>query len=91
MIDFWADWCSPCHALNPILKDLSHEMSDIIKIVKVNVDEQELISKRFNIESMPTMVLCADGSEVGRIVGVKDKDSIINEIMNAKKSLSESD
>ena len=91
MIDFWADWCSPCHALNPILKDLSHEMSDIIKIVKVNVDEQELISKRFNIESMPTMVLCANGNEVNRIVGVKDKDSIINEIMNARKSLSESD
>ena len=88
MIDFWADWCSPCHALNPILKDLSHEMSDIIKIVKVNVDEQESISEKFSVESMPTMVLCANGNEVSRIVGVKDKDSIINEIMNVKKSLS---
>ena len=91
MIDFWADWCSPCHALNPILKDLSHEMSDIIKIVKVNVDEQQSISEKFNVESMPTMVFCADGNEVSRIVGVKDKDSIINEIMNVKKSLSGKD
>ena len=85
MIDFWADWCGPCHSLNPILLDLSHEMCDDITIVKVNVDEQESIAKKFGVESMPTMVFYAGKrGEVNRIVGVKDKDYLIKEINSAK-------
>ena len=80
MIDFWADWCSPCHALNPILVDLSHEMSDKIKIVKVNVDEQEAISKKFNISSMPTMVFVNHNTEIKRISGVQRKEFLEKEI-----------
>jgi len=80
MIDFWADWCGPCHALNPILMDLSHEMSDKIKIVKVNVDDHEKISKKFNVESMPTLILFKNGKELNRIVGVKDKESLVETI-----------
>ena len=90
MIDFWADWCGPCHALNPILKDLSHEMSDKIKIVKVNVDDQKEIAEKFKIESMPTMVLYhkdfpRDNGELERIVGAKDKAFIIQRIEIAHK------
>ena len=90
MIDFWADWCGPCHALNPILKDLSHEMSDKIKIVKVNVDDQKEIAEKFKIESMPTMVLYhkdfpRDNGELERIVGAKDKAFITQRIEIAHK------
>ena len=90
MIDFWADWCGPCHALNPILKDLSHEMSDKIKIDKVNVDDQKEIAEKFKIESMPTMVLYHkdfphDNGELERIVGAKDKAFIIQRIEIAHK------
>ena len=94
MIDFWADWCGPCHTLNPILTDLSHEMSDKIKIVKVNVDEQRELSKKFKIESMPTMVLYhkdfktnhmeTDGV-LERIIGVKDKEFLKQRIEFAHK------
>ena len=85
IIDFWADWCGPCHSLNPILLDLSHEMCDDITIVKVNVDEQESITKKFGVESMPTMVFYAgERGEINRIVGVKDKDYLIKEINSAK-------
>ena len=90
MIDFWADWCGPCHALNPILKDISHEMSDKIKIVKVNVDDQKEIAEKFKIESMPTMVLyhkdfVRDNGELERIVGVKTKQYIVQKIEFAHK------
>ena len=90
MIDFWADWCGPCHALNPILKDISHEMSDKIKIVKVNVDDQKEIAEKFKIESMPTMVLyhkefAGNNGELERIVGVKTKQHIVQRIEFAHK------
>ena len=90
MIDFWADWCGPCHALNPLLKDISHEMSDKIKIVKVNVDDQKEIAEKFKIESMPTMVLYhkdfpRDNGELERIVGVKDKEFLKQRIELAHK------
>ena len=90
MIDFWADWCGPCHALNPLLKDISHEMSDKIKIVKVNVDDQKEIAEKFKIESMPTMVLYHkdfphDNGELERIVGVKDKEFLKQRIEFAHK------
>ena len=85
MIDFWADWCGPCHSLSPVLVDLSHEMSKEVRIVKVNVDEQESIAKKFGVESMPTMVFYAgERGEVSRVVGVKDKDFLIKEINDAK-------
>ena len=78
--DFWAKWCSPCHALSPILTDISHEMSDKVKIVKINVDEQEELSEKFKVESMPTLILFKNGQELNRIVGVKDKESIVEAI-----------
>ena len=78
--DFWAKWCSPCHALSPILTDISHEMSDKVKIVKINVDEQEELSEQFKVESMPTLILFKNGQELNRIVGVKDKESIVEAI-----------
>jgi thioredoxin 1 len=80
LADFWADWCGPCHALSPILSDISYEMSDKIKIVKINVDKQDELSSRFNVESMPTMILFKNGQEFTRIVGVKDKEYIIETI-----------
>ena len=80
MVDFWADWCSPCHALNPILLDISHEMSDRVKVVKINVDEQKELATKFKIESMPTLLLFKNGQELNRIVGVKDKEFIAETI-----------
>ena len=90
MIDFWADWCGPCHALNPLLKDISYEMKDKIKIIKVNVDDQKEIAKKFKIASMPTMVLYHqnfphDNGELERIVGVKDKEFLKQRIEFAHK------
>ena len=87
MIDFWADWCGPCHVLNPILKDISYEMKDKIKIIKVNVDDQKEIAKKFKIASMPTMVLYHqnfphDNGELERIVGVKDKEFLKQRIIH---------
>ena len=78
--DFWAEWCSPCHALNPILTDISHEMSDKVKVVKINVDEQEELSEQFKVESMPTLIMFKNGQELNRIVGVKDKESLVEAI-----------
>ena len=90
MIDFWADWCGPCHALSPVLLDISHEKEDMVKVVKVNVDEQEEIAKKYGIESMPTVLFVnkvyqRDGGVIERHVGAKDKKFFVDRIEVAHK------
>ena len=90
LVDFWADWCGRCHALSPVLLDISHEKEDMVKVVKVNVDEQEEIAKKYGIESMPTVLFVnkvyqRDGGVIERHVGAKDKKFFVDRIEVAHK------
>lgn len=78
LVDFWAEWCGPCRALAPKLEEVATEMTDKVKIVKVNVDENEETPRRYGIRGIPAMILFKGGSEVGQLVGNHPKDAIVD-------------
>ena len=81
LIDFYADWCGPCKMLSPIVEDIAKSKSDI-KVVKVNVDECQDISVKYQIMSIPTLVVIENGQEITRSVGVISKEEILNLLGN---------
>lgn len=70
LVDFWASWCGPCRMLAPVVEKLSEEHPEI-RVVKVNVDEAQQLAQRFQVMSIPTLVLFKEGQAVARSVGVK--------------------
>lgn len=69
LVDFWATWCGPCRAIAPVLEDLSQELGDRVKIVKLDVDENPQTAGSFNIRSIPTMIVFKDGKPVDTKIG----------------------
>ena len=61
LVDFWAEWCGPCHAVSPVLERIVEERNGNLKLVKVNIDEEQELAMRFGIQSIPTMILFKDG------------------------------
>lgn len=80
VVDFWASWCGPCKMLAPILEELDGELAGSAKICKVNVDEQPALAARFGIMSIPTMIFFKQGEESGKMVGVRSKEDIAEEL-----------
>lgn len=77
IVDFYADWCSPCKMLGPILESIAEERKDI-KIVKVNVDENSKLANEFRAYSIPLLVFFEDGKEVNRVAGLRSKEFILD-------------
>lgn len=77
LVDFYADWCGPCKMLSPIVDEVAKENDDI-KVVKVNVDESQNTAIKYQIMSIPTLVVIKNGNEVNRSVGLIDKQEIVN-------------
>lgn len=82
LIDFWADWCGPCKMMSPVVDAVAQEMPDI-KVCKVNVDEEPDLARRFNIMSIPTLVVIKDGKIADMSVGLTDKSALMQMIKNA--------
>ena len=80
LVDFWAEWCPPCHAIAPALEELSAELDGKVTIAKLNVDENPDIAQRFNVMSIPTLLLFHEGDVQKRIVGAKGKGALIEEL-----------
>lgn len=80
LIDFYADWCGPCKMLAPILKEVKKELGESIKIIKIDVDKNELLAAKYQVRGVPTMMLFANGEQKWRQSGVLQKDDIINVI-----------
>ena len=76
LVDFWASWCGPCRELGPIVDALGEELTDV-KVVKINVDEERELAKKYKIFSIPTLLVIKDGQPVNKSVGVKSREEIL--------------
>jgi thioredoxin 1 len=83
LVDFYADWCGPCKMLAPILKQVKEELGDGVKIIKIDVDKNELLATKYQVRGVPTMLLFKNNKQVWRQSGVVQKRDIIN-IINSK-------
>lgn len=80
LVDFWAEWCGPCRMVAPILDEIAEEKKDAIRIVKLNVDDNIETARRFEVLSIPTMILFKDGDAKVRIVGAKPKSALLSDL-----------
>jgi thioredoxin 1 len=76
IVDFWAEWCGPCHAVSPVLDKIAEERSGELKLVKVNIDEEQGLAERYGIASIPTIVLFKDGEPAAAAIGAQPKGAI---------------
>lgn len=79
IIDFYADWCGPCKMMSPIIDSIAEENKEL-KVGKVNVDEAQELAIKYNIMSIPTIIIFKNGNEYKKIVGVTSKENILKEI-----------
>jgi len=80
LVDFWAEWCGPCRMVGPVLEQIANEHAGALRVVKVNVDDSPDVARRFEILSIPTLLLFKDGVPKRRMVGAKPKNQIVEEL-----------
>jgi thioredoxin 1 len=80
VVDFWAEWCTPCKMIAPILTEIADEHGDKVKIAKVNVDENPSLAQDFSVMSIPTLIVFQDGEPARRLVGAKGKPQLLEEL-----------
>jgi thioredoxin 1 len=76
IVDFWAEWCGPCHAVAPVLDRIVDERNGDLKLVKVNIDEQPELAQRFGVQSIPMMILFKEGSPAAAAIGAQPKPAL---------------
>ena len=76
IVDFWAEWCGPCHAVAPVLEKIAEERGDEIKLVKVNIDEEQGLSVKYGVMSIPTMILFKEGEPAAAAIGAQPKSAL---------------
>src|SRR5207344_668603 len=76
IVDFWAEWCGPCHAVAPVLDRIAAERETELKLVKVNIDTEHELQQRYGVASIPTMILFKDGEPSASVIGAQPKGAI---------------
>lgn len=80
LIDFWADWCGPCHMVAPVIEEIAAENAGKLVVGKLDVDNNPVVARKYQILSIPSMILFVDGVEKARVVGARPKAAILSEI-----------
>ena len=80
LVDFWAEWCGPCKMIAPILDEIAKEKAGAVKVAKVNVDDNQSLSARFNIRAIPSLLLFKNGQVRDQITGVTSKKNLLDKL-----------
>jgi thioredoxin 1 len=80
LVDFWAEWCGPCKMITPVLEEIAEEQAGKIRIGKLNIDDNLEVTRRFDVMSIPTLILFKDGQPEVRLIGAKPKGQLLQEI-----------
>ncbi len=80
LVDFWATWCGPCKAIAPILEEIDSEYSEKLRIAKIDVDKNQQVATRYNVQSIPTMILFSQGKETARVIGSMSKQALLKKL-----------
>jgi thioredoxin 1 len=80
IVDFWAEWCGPCKMIAPILEEIATEQAGKLKVAKLNVDDNPDAARRFDVMSIPTLIVFQDGQAKKRLVGAKGKGQLLQEL-----------
>ncbi|MFN2501700.1 MAG: thioredoxin [Pyrinomonadaceae bacterium] len=80
LVGFWASWCGPCRMVAPIIEELAQELSDRVRVAKLDVDANQRTAARFRVQSIPSLLIFKDGREVDRIVGSQSKQAILQRL-----------
>ena len=83
LVDFWAPWCGPCRMVAPIVEELSEEYDGRVKFVKLNTDENPMVAGKYQIRSIPTLLVFKDGDKVGEIIGFRPKGDLAERLEEA--------
>ena len=88
LVDFWAEWCGPCHAVAPVLEKIVEERKDELKLVKVNIDNEQALSVKYGVMSIPTMILFKDGEPAAAAIGARPKGDLERQLGLAEAAAS---
>jgi thioredoxin 1 len=80
LVDFWAEWCGPCKMIAPVLEEIAAEQDGKLTVAKLNIDDNLDVTRRFDVMSIPTLILFKDGEAKARIIGAKPKGQLLQEI-----------
>lgn len=80
LVDFWAEWCVPCHMVSPVVEEIGREKAESLQVAKLNIDDNPDATRKYGVMSIPSLILFKNGREVARVVGARGKDALLKEI-----------
>nr|BAL58168.1 thioredoxin 1 [uncultured Acetothermia bacterium] len=80
LVDFYADWCGPCRAIAPIIEEIAAELKEKLKVVKLDVDQNQQTAMQYGVQSIPTLLLFKNGKEVERLIGYMSKSKLLSKL-----------
>ena len=82
LVDFWAEWCVPCHMVSPVVEEIGQEQGEKLKVAKLNIDDNPQATRQYGVMSIPSLILFKGGQEVARVIGAKPKDAILRDLVS---------